>query len=174
MQSFEHQFVNIFTAAWHKAPELIVTFVVGYLLIKIVSLILHGVIKVTRTNQALKGILMSVIDIGLWLFLISALLEQMGFSQLALALSGTTVIAALAISSGSSVFVQDLVAGLFLAQDPDFRVGDRLKIDVLEGIIERMDARKVRMRDDDGLLHVYPNSMFDKSAWVVIKKKSRE
>ena len=164
---------DIYLTVLQKAPQLLLTFVFGYILIKFISIILHGLIRVTRGNTAMKGILMSVINVGLWIFLISAILEQIGQTQIALALSSTTVIIGLAISTGSSAFVQDLVAGLLLAQDPDFSVGDRLRIDDLEGIIERMDARKVRLRDDKGLLHVYPNSTFDKAAWVVVQKKSR-
>jgi small-conductance mechanosensitive channel len=98
-------------------------------------------------------------------------LQQIGLPQVALALSSTVAIAGLAIATGSSVFIQDLVSGLFLAQDPDFNVGDRIKVLDLEGTVERMDARKIRMRDDKGLLHVLPNSTFDKSSWSVIQRK---
>lgn len=169
--SFTDRLFQIGVTAWEKLPQLILTVVVGYIVIKIIKAILHGLIKVSKTNAAMKGILMSVIDIALWIFLLAALLQQIGLPQIALALSSVVAIAGLAVATGSSVFIQDLVSGLFLAQDPDFNVGDRVRVDTVEGTVERMDARKIRLRDDKGLLHIFPNSIFDKSAWIVIQKK---
>lgn len=169
--SFTDRLFGIGVAAWDKLPQLLLTLIVGYIVIKIIKAVIHGVIRVSKTNSAMKGILMSVIDIALWMFLFAALLQQIGLPQVALALSSTVAIAGLAIATGSSVFIQDLVSGLFLAQDPDFNVGDRIKVLDLEGTVERMDARKIRMRDDKGLLHVLPNSTFDKSSWSVIQRK---
>lgn len=169
--SFADRLFRIGVIAWDKLPQLLLTLIVGFFVIKIIKAVIHGLIHVSKTNSAMKGILMSVIDIALWMFLFAALLQQIGLPQVALALSSTVAIAGLAIATGSSVFIQDLVSGLFLAQDPDFNVGDRIKVLDLEGIVERMDARKIRMRDDKGLLHIFPNSTFDKSAWTVIQRK---
>lgn len=169
--SFTDRLFQIGVTAWDKLPQLLLTLIVGYVVIKIVKGIIHGLIRVSKTNSAMKGILMSVIDIALWMFLFAALLQQIGLPQVALALSSTVAIAGLAIATGSSVFIQDLVSGLFLAQDPDFNVGDRIKVTEVEGTVERMDARKIRLRDDKGLLHIFPNSTFDKSAWVVLQNK---
>lgn len=171
--SFTDQLFNIAATAWQKAPQLVLTIILGFIVIKIVKLIIHSAIRVTKTNEAMKSILMSVIDVALLMFLAAALLQQIGLPQIALALSGSTVILGLAISTGSAAFVQDLISGIFLAQDPDFNVGDRMRVDEVEGVVERMDARKIRLRDDKGLLHIFPNSTFDKSAWIVIQKRSR-
>lgn len=158
---------EILLKAWDRLPAVLLTFLVGYLVIKIIKVILHSVIRVTRGNQAMKGILMSVIDFGLWIMLLAAVLQQVGLTQLSLALSGSVVILGLAISTGSAAFVQDLVAGIFLSQDRDFNVGYRVQIDSVEGMVEKMDARKIRIRDDKGNLHIFPNSLFDRAAWIV-------
>ncbi len=170
--SFIDRIVEIAAAAWDKLPQVLLTLILGFLLIKLIKALLHGVIRVSRANQALKGVLMSVVDVGLWLLVLAAILQQIGLGQVALALSGTVAVAGIAISIGSSVFIQDMVAGVFLAQDPDFNVGDTIEHVGVEGIVERMDARKVRLRDNDGNLHVYPNSSFDKDSWIVIEQRS--
>ncbi len=169
--SFVDKLASVVLNAWDKLPQLLLTFLVGFLAVKLFSALLSGFIRVSRAKQALKDILMSVINVSLWLLLIAALLQQMGLTQLAFALSGFVAVAGLAITAGTSSMVQDLISGLFLAQDPDFNVGDRLKINEVEGIIEKMDARKIRLRDSDKRLHVIPNSTLDKSAWVVLDKK---
>lgn len=163
----------LFQHAVEKLPELILTLVVGFLLIKLVKFLIHSAIRVSRANSAMKGILLSVIDFALWIFLIAALLQQVGLTQIALALSSTVAIAGIAISVGASSFVQDLVSGLFLAQDVDFNVGDEIRVAEVEGVVERMDARKVRLRDKDGHLHIFPNSQFDRTPWILIERKTK-
>jgi len=168
--SFSDQIFALMLRAWDKLPTLLLTLIVGFILIKIIKAVLHGLVGFSRANLALKGILFSVLDVALWIFLIAALLQQVGLTQISLALSGTVAISALALSAGSASFVQDLVAGIFLAQDNDFNAGDRIKADGIEGVVERMDARKIRLRDDKGQLHIFPNSYFDRSTWIVLKK----
>lgn len=169
--SFSDRIFELLTKSWDKLPQLVLTLVVGFVLIKLAKAFLRGIIGFSRGNVALKGIILSVLDVALWVFLIAALLQQVGLTQISLALSGTVAISALALSAGSTAFVQDLVAGIFLAQDPDFNAGDRIKVDAVEGVVERMDARKIRLRDDRGVLHIFPNSHFDRTAWMVLKKR---
>lgn len=173
LTSFTDRIVELFARAWDKLPAVLLTVILGYLAIKTVKYFLHGVIRVSRANVALKSVLISVIDVALWILVIAAILHQIGLTQIALALSGTVAIAGIAISIGSSVFIQDMVAGIFLAQDPDFNVGDTIEVKDLVGTVERMDARKVRIRDDKNRLHIYPNSAFDKEAWIVQEKKDK-
>jgi small conductance mechanosensitive channel len=168
---FTDQLASIFSRVWDKLPELLLTFVFGYLLIKIASAVIGSLIQVSRARAALKGILMSVLNIALWLLLIAALLQQVGLTQRAFALSGFVAFAGLALTAGSSALIQDLISGIFLAQDPDFNVGDQLKVNDIEGVVEKMDARKIRLRDRSGQLHVLPNSTLDKAHWSVVKRR---
>ncbi|MEX0594502.1 MAG: mechanosensitive ion channel domain-containing protein [Patescibacteria group bacterium] len=172
LTSFIDRIVEIGAAAWDKLPQILLTLLVGFILIKLIKVLLHGVIRVSRANQALKGVLMSVVDVGLWILVLAAIFQQVGLGQIALALSGRVAIAGIAFSVGSSAFVLDMVGGIFLAQDPDFNSGDTIEHAGVEGIVERMDARKVRIRDSKGNLHVFPNSAFDKAAWTVLRKRS--
>lgn len=168
---FSDRVFELLIKAWDKLPQLLLILVVGFLLIKLVKVFLRSLIGFSHTNKALRGILFSVLDVALWIFLIAALLQQVGLTQISLALSGMVAISALALSAGSTAFIQDLVAGIFLAQDPDFNAGNRIKVDEVEGIVERMDARKIRLRDNNGNVHIFPNSHFDRVAWTVLKKR---
>ncbi|QQG49915.1 MAG: mechanosensitive ion channel [Candidatus Berkelbacteria bacterium] len=169
--TFWDQIAALSDKALDRLPQLLLTFVVGYVFLKIVAFIISSLIRVSRAKQALKDILMSVINVALWLLLVAALLQQMGLTQLAFALSGFVAVAGLAITAGASSLVQDLISGIFLAQDPDFNVGDELRLNDIDGVVEKMDARKVRLRDKSGKLHVLPNSTFDKASWIVVKKR---
>jgi hypothetical protein len=35
-----------------------------------------------------------------------------------------------------------------------------------------MDARRIRLRDDKGLLHIVPNSVVERKEWVVVRKRT--
>ncbi len=171
LTSFGDRIIELMGKAWDKLPQLLLTLIVGYIVLKIVVAVVGGLIKVSHAKQALKDILLSVINLALWLLLIAALLQQAGLTQLAFAVSGFVAVAGLAVTAGAGSLVQDLISGVFLSQDPDFNVGDELKLGDIDGIIEKMDARKIRLRDKKGQLHVLPNSTFDKAPWVVLTKR---
>ena len=157
-----------------RLPNLLITIVVGYAVILIVRFLLKRLFRISFGNKALKDIILSTIDIALWILFMALVLQQLGLNQVALALSGSVAVIGLAVSMGSSSFIADLIAGIFLAQDRSFHIGERIKVNDIEGHIEKMDARKVRIRDDEGNLHIYPNSIFDKAPWVVLVNKEEK
>jgi small conductance mechanosensitive channel len=79
----------------------------------------------------------------------------------------------LALGAGGATLASDILAGIFLAQDKDFNVGDEISAGEkpTEGILESMDMRRIRVRDKDGRLHVIPNSIIERKEWVVLTKK---
>jgi small-conductance mechanosensitive channel len=80
------------------------------------------------------------------------------------------------MAAGGSTLVSDIVAGIFLARDGDFNVGDEIKAGeepAIQGIVERLDARRVRIRDTGGILHVLPNSVVERKAWTVIRRRAQ-
>ncbi|HIQ00190.1 TPA: mechanosensitive ion channel, partial [Candidatus Bipolaricaulota bacterium] len=50
----------------------------------------------------------------------------------------------------------------------DLRLGFRIKTGSVEGIVEKIDLRKIRIRDDHGQLHVLPNRAVEGAPWVVV------
>jgi Mechanosensitive ion channel len=61
----------------------------------------------------------------------------------------------------------DIIAGVFLASDPDFGTGFTITSKAITGTIERIDLRKTRIRAEDGKLHVVPNKMIENEVWIV-------
>lgn len=64
----------------------------------------------------------------------------------------------LAVSLGSQQLVQDLIAGLFLILEDQFRVGDGVQIAGIAGTVEEVTLRTTTVRDFHGNLHIIPNS----------------
>lgn len=102
------------------------------------------------------------------------MLQLLGLGHLALAASVSVAVLSVAFATGVSSVIADILAGVFLAKDPDFKLGDKVKLGdpVTEGIVEAMDMRRVRIRDKSNKLHVIPNSVVERKEWVVIARKN--
>jgi MscS family membrane protein len=74
----------------------------------------------------------------------------------------TTMLASLSIGGlALGLAAQDTVANLFGAVavfvDKPFRVGDRIKLDSIDGVVESIGLRSTRVRSQDGFLITVPN-----------------
>jgi small conductance mechanosensitive channel len=66
-------------------------------------------------------------------------------------------IAGLAISFGAQYLIRDLIAGIFVIFENQYRVGDVAKVADIAGIVEEINLRKTVLRDLDGIVHHVPN-----------------
>src|SRR5579864_1441430 len=94
--------------------------------------------------------------IGL-LVILSGALQSLGLDQIALAIGGSISLIALGVATAASGNLGDIIAGVFLASDPDFGTGFTISTNGILGVIEHLDLRKTRLRTADGKLHVLPN-----------------
>jgi small-conductance mechanosensitive channel len=156
-----------------KIPEIIFSLLIGAIIIYVVLTLLTNGLKVVHVPRALAQILKSLCSIVLWIILLADILRQLGLNQVAVTLSGSLLIIGLAIANGANTLVSDILSGLFLAKDPDFDVGYKVKVGDIEGLIETIDFRKTRIRTEDNRLIVLPNSLVDKDKWQIIDKPDR-
>jgi small conductance mechanosensitive channel len=63
----------------------------------------------------------------------------------------------LAVGFGAQHLVRDLVSGCFLLIENQIRVGDIAIINNTTGTVESVTFRTVTLRDQAGIVHVYPN-----------------
>ena len=156
-----------------KIPLAIGAFVFGAIVIKLLSLVARLLIGLVSLPRGLKGILVSLIDGALWVFLFIAMLQVLGLNNVALAFSGLVAASGLALAVGASSLISDILAGIFLAKDRDFSVGDEVIAgDSAKGVIESLDMRRIRIRDKAGQLHVIPNSVVERKEWVLVTRRS--
>lgn len=156
-----------------KLPGAILNLIIGYILIRVINFIVKKLIRFLKFPK-LRGIILSGINLFLWVLLITFIASSMGFGKLALAISSSAIVLVFFLNTGAAALISDIVSGLFLIQDPDFGVGMRVSIGSgdakVEGIIKDIDMRKVRILDDKGNLHVFPNSNIEKNEWVLLEK----
>jgi small conductance mechanosensitive channel len=72
-------------------------------------------------------------------------------------LAGAGVVG-LAIGFGSQKLVQDIITGLFLLLENAMQVGDVVSLGGLSGSVEALSVRTIRLRADDGSVHIVPFS----------------
>ena len=66
-------------------------------------------------------------------------------------------IAGIAVGFGAQYLIRDLIAGVFIIMENQYRVGDVVKITNIWGLVEEVNLRKTVLRDLDGAVHHVPN-----------------
>lgn len=69
----------------------------------------------------------------------------------------TAGIGSIAIGFGAQSLVKDIITGFFILLEDQFAVGDFVKIESFEGIVEELGVRVTKLRDFSGELHIIPN-----------------
>ncbi|HEY6736516.1 MAG TPA: mechanosensitive ion channel domain-containing protein [Candidatus Saccharimonadia bacterium] len=157
-----------------RLPGVLFDLLLGIIVIRVMVRLSKLVMKWVRVPAGLRGVINSIFESFLWVLLTINVLSELGYSGIIYFFSGSIAAIGIAMAAGGSTLVSDIVAGIFLARDIDFNVGDEVIVGETptQGIIERMDARRIRLRDQDGILHVIPNSVVERKEWVLIKRRA--
>ncbi|MEY5146605.1 MAG: hypothetical protein RL224_919 [Actinomycetota bacterium] len=129
-----------------------------------VRTVVGGVSKVQRADldvvmaeqrlAARTKTIASVLDnFATWVITITAIvmvLSELGVNVGAL-IAVSTVVGA-AIGFGAQTLVKDLISGLFIVFEDQYGVGDRVQLDGVTGVVERVGLRVTEVRDEDSVL----------------------
>ena len=66
-------------------------------------------------------------------------------------------IVGIAVGFGAQYLIRDLIAGVFIIMENQYRVGDVAKVADIWGLVEEVNLRKTVLRDLDGAVHHVPN-----------------
>ncbi|MCX7911498.1 MAG: mechanosensitive ion channel family protein [Dehalococcoidales bacterium] len=66
-------------------------------------------------------------------------------------------IAGVAVGLGAQYLIKDLIAGIFILMENEYRVGDVVRVADITGLVEEITLRKTVLRDLDGTVHHVPN-----------------
>jgi len=68
----------------------------------------------------------------------------------------------LAIGFGAQSLVKDLISGFFILWEDSVRIGDVVEVAGVVGMVEEVELRTIKLRDQSGNLYVVPNGVIDK------------
>jgi moderate conductance mechanosensitive channel len=109
----------------------------------------------SKRIKTLTGVLWTIGCGLLWFVVVLVVFSQIGFN-IGPILAGAGV-AGLAVGFGAQHLVRDLVSGFFLLLENQIRVGDTAIVNGTGGLVEAITFRTVVLRDQAGLVHVFPN-----------------
>ena len=150
-----------------------------------VRTIIGGVSKVQRTDvdtvmaeqrlaQRTKTIASVLDNFATWAITITAVvmvLSELGVNVGAL-IAVSTVIGA-AIGFGAQTLVKDLISGLFIVFEDQYGVGDKVQLDGVTGVVERVGLRVTEVRDSDSVLWFLRNGEILKVGNFSQEKKTK-
>lgn len=163
--------------AWFATNGLriLIILVIAYLVDKAVQLSITRVIRklvkpdfyaTKQSEQKRENTLIKIFSgsfsVVLWLVVLMLLLAEFGLNIGPL-LAGAGV-AGLAFGFGAQYLIRDILTGLFLILENQFRVGDVICVDGTCGEVEDVNLRVTTLRDLDGTVHHIPNGEIKKTS----------
>ncbi|MBN1190199.1 MAG: mechanosensitive ion channel family protein [Dehalococcoidales bacterium] len=167
MLGYESEAVNTWLSLHlGKLLALIILLVILLLAsIQIIPRLVQSGVRGTGTEQnedeskkradTLSGVITTTVQIVIiFLFLMMALAE---FNiNIAALITGAGIIG-IAVGFGAQSLVKDIIAGLFVIMENQYRKGDVIRIADIAGVVEEINLRRTILRDLDGIIHVVPN-----------------
>ena len=150
----------------HDVPKIVLVIAGAVVLIRIVRVLTRGMtaLHVRRIPpgfraQQIQTLAAVINSIGTFVILLVATLQILPLLGLnpgpVLASAG---IAGLAIGFGAHALVKDFINGFFVLLEDQYNIGDTVRLAGVKGRVENMTLRRTELRDDDGTVHIIPNS----------------
>lgn len=108
-----------------------------------------------QREDTLIQIMSGILNVLVWPIAFMAILSQIGM-DIAPLIAGAGV-AGVALGFGAQTLVKDLISGLFIIIENQYRVGDVVEIVDTAGVVEGITLRVTILRDLDGNVHHVPN-----------------
>jgi len=150
----------------HDAPKIVLVLAVSFLAIRLVRLIVRKVAEVQTKRlptgvraQQIKTLAGVITSVAVFIIFFVASLEVLSLLGLNLGpLLASAGIAGLAIGFGAQTLVKDVINGFFILFENQYDIGDIIRVAGVKGTVEAMSMRTTTLRDEDGTVHIVPNS----------------
>jgi small conductance mechanosensitive channel len=113
-----------------------------------------------KREDTLIRIFSSLLDVLVWILTVSMILQEIGIAVgPLLAAAG---IAGMAFGFGGQYLIRDLITGIFIILENQYRIGDVVCFDGTCGSVEDISMRMTTLRDLDGVVHHVPHGEIKK------------
>ena len=107
-----------------------------------------------RRADTLKGVFLGLTKILIIVMVVLIVLSE--YVSIGPLLAGLGIVG-VAVGFGAQYLIRDLIAGVFVLMENQYRVGDVAKVADVTGLVEEVNLRKTVLRDLDGIVHHVPN-----------------
>ena len=111
--------------------------------------------EIQKRVDTLSGVLVTTGEVLIIVVGVFMLLSEVNL-DIAPVLAGAGIVG-VAIGFGAQSLIKDIIAGLFIIWDNQYRVGDVVKIADTTGAVEEISLKRTVLRDMDGAVHFVPN-----------------
>ncbi len=111
--------------------------------------------EIQKRADTLAGVIVTSGQILIIIMGSFMVLSELGV-DIAPVLAGVGIVG-LAIGFGAQSMVKDIISGVFVVAEDQYRVGDIVKIADVSGLVEDINLRRTLLRDMDGAVHTVPN-----------------
>jgi small conductance mechanosensitive channel len=145
-------------------PKIIVIVVVAFALIRLMKAVIRRLLAFSRHEsgaraQQLRTAAGVIGSVGTFVIIFLALMQILPVLGVNMGpLLASAGVAGLAIGFGAQTLVHDVINGFFILLENQYAVGDVVRVAGVKGTVEAMGMRNTTLRDDDGTLHIVPNS----------------
>jgi len=111
--------------------------------------------EVRKRADTLSSVLITAGQVFIIVIGAFIVLSELGIN-IAPIMAGAGVVG-IAIGFGAQSLVKDIIAGVFIIMENQYRVGDVVRIADTSGLVEQINLRRTMLRDLDGVVHIVPN-----------------
>lgn len=115
-----------------------------------------------KREGTLIRIFSTSLGITIWVLAFLMILQEMGVAVGPLLTAAG--IAGLALGFGGQYLIRDLISGLFIIIENQYRIGDVVCFDGTCGLVEDISLRMTTLRDLDGVVHHVPHGEIKKTS----------
>src|SRR5438309_11343433 len=150
----------------HEVPKIVLVIAGAVVLTRTVRVLTRGMTALQSRRlppgcraQQLQTLAAVINRIGTFVILFVATLQILPLLGLNLGpVLASAGIAGLAIGFGAQTLVRDFINGFFVLLEDQYNIGDTVRLAGVKGTVENMTLRRTELRDDDGTVHIIPNS----------------
>jgi len=108
-----------------------------------------------KREDTLISIFTTTVKIVLIVIVLLMVLQEIGI-MIAPLLAGAGILG-LAVGFGGQYLIRDIISGLFIILENQYRVGDVVSLDNTGGLVENISLRMTTLRDNSGTVHHVPH-----------------
>lgn len=108
-----------------------------------------------KREDTLIRIFSGVVSISILIVTIMMILQQLGV-PIGPMLAGAGIVG-IAVGFGGQYLIRDLISGIFIIMENQYRIGDVVSLDGTSGLVEDISLRMTTLRNQDGTVHHIPH-----------------
>ena len=126
--------------------------------------------EVGKRTRTLEGVISGTANVTIFTVASLMILTEIRVN-VAPILAGAGIVG-LAVGFGAQTLIRDIISGIFIMLEDQYRVGDVVRVAGTAGLVEDINLRRTTLRDLDFIMHVIPNGEI-RTASNFTKEKSR-